>query len=848
MINSYKQLTGKYLKANKKRSILTIIGILLSVALISSIGFFLKGIQDAEVTTYKGIYGSWHVEFTKVNNDLLSKAVNNPKVSRSGLMQTGEDIQLGKGVSLTPTIASDKALELLPYKIKEGRLPNSKNEIAVEKWAAKYIKAGAKIGDSVKLNDVNYKLVGILEDNQQTQLKNKGILLSKANNIDISKASLLVEISSKTDLKSAVSELDSLSLNKKSVVNNSYVIDLQGGGSDSASKAMKTTVAVIIAIIVIATIAVIYNSFQISVVERLKQFGLLRAVGMTPKQLRNMVLREATILAAIAIPLGLIAGIIAIYGIQLSFKLIGADEVLPMDISISPTVLLISTAVGIASVYFSALLPAFYAGRISPLTAISSRNSIAKEKIKRRKNRIIRKVFGFEGDLAVKNIKRNKKRYRITVFSIVISVVLFVTFKSFMDMVININGTSNEQSKIHFSVEQTRSSRETDNTNISLDMIDKISRLDTVSKVYKQYATYCFAQYIDKNKELAQVKNYSGFYNTAKLDGTEKTMLSQGVLAIYDKNSMEASKKYLEAGSIDISKLNNENGVILVNYGTARDKKTHKRYAGPLTSLKVGDEIELKSNNGNSTTETSAFTKSTVKNKNNDTESNADIKKVKILAILNQDPFDSSYVIDGMKFITTEQVAKNLTGITDIHPASAAVQLKDIKDEDKGKKQIETVIQDNPALSVIDNIDDNKKQKSALLMVEILVYGFVTVVSLISSVNIINTLTTNIILRKREFAALKAIGLTQKGLRKMITLEGILYGIEGTIIGSVIASGLSFLMYKTMIGIQDFPWSIPWFAIAIAAAAALILGYLSVLSPLRRINKENIIQTIREDA
>lgn len=847
MINSYKQLTGKYLKANKKRSILTIIGILLSVALISSIGFFLKGIQDAEVTTYKGLYGSWHVEFTKVNNDLLSKAVNNPKVSRSGLMQTGEDIQLDKGVSLAPTIASDKALELLPYKIKEGRLPNSKNEIAVEKWAAKYIKAGAKIGDNVTLNNVNYKLVGILEDNEQTQLKNKGILLSKANNIDISKASLLVEISSKTDLKSAVSELDSISLNKKAFVNNSYVIDLQGGGSDSASKAMNTTVAVIIAIIVIATIAVIYNSFQISVVERLKQFGLLRAVGMTPKQLRNMVLREATILAAIAIPLGLIVGIIAIYGIQLSFKLIGADEVLPMSISISPSVLLISTAVGIASVYFSALLPAFYAGRISPLIAISSRNSIAKEKIKRRKNIIIRKVFGFEGDLAVKNIKRNKKRYRITVFSIVISVVLFVTFKSFMDMVININGTSNEENKIHFSVVQNRSSN-TENTNISLDMIDNISKLDTVSKVYKRYASYWFTQYIGKDKELTQVKNYSGFYNTATLDGVEKTMLPDGCLTIYDENSMEASKKYLEAGTIDISKLNNENGVILVNYGTARDKKTNKKYSGPLTSLKVGDEIELKSKNGNSTTETSAFTTSTVKNKNNDTESNTAIKKVKILAILNQDPFDSSHVIDGMMLITTEQVAKNLTGVTDIHPASAAVQLKDIRDEDKAKKEIEAVIQDNPALSVIDNIDDNKKQKSAMLMIEILVYGFVTVVSLISSVNIINTLTTNIILRKREFAALKAIGLTQKGLRKMIILEGILYGIEGTIIGSIIASGLSYLMYKGMIGIQDFPWTIPWFAIAIAAVAALVIGYLSVLSPLRRINKENIIETIREDA
>jgi putative ABC transport system permease protein len=232
--------------------------------------------------------------------------------------------------------------------------------------------------------------------------------LSKSNDIDVTKATLLVEISPKTNLRNAVSELDSLA-DKKTVDNNSHIIDLEGGGTDTRSNSMFGVVAVVVAIILIATIAVIYNAFQISVVERIKQFGLLRAVGMTPKQLRKMVLREATILALIAIPIGLMLGIIAICGIKIAFNLIGADTVMPMDISISPDVILISAVVGIISVYFSALLPAFFAGRISPLVAINSRTSITKEKIKRSKNKIIGKIFGFEGQLAAKNIKRNKK-------------------------------------------------------------------------------------------------------------------------------------------------------------------------------------------------------------------------------------------------------------------------------------------------------------------------------------------------------------------------------------------------------------------------------------------------------
>lgn len=825
MIQSYKQLTVKYLKANKKRSILTIIGIVLSVALIASIGFFLKGIQAAEVTQYKNEYGSWHVEFRSLNSNLISKVRSNPKVEKSGLLQFKPDINLGKGVVLTPKIASDSALELLPYKIKMGRLPNNNNEVAVEKWASKYIKKDIKIGDTIKLDNKKYKLVGLLEDNEQSQLENKGIFLSKNNNLPISGSTLLVQISSKTNLKNAVSELDSLA-DKKTVDNNSYVIDLEGGGSDSIAKSMFGVLAIIISIVVIATIAVIYNSFQISVVERLKQFGLLRAVGMTPKQLRKMVLREATILATIGIPIGLLLGIIAINAIKIAFKLIGADTVMPMEIAISPEVLLISTIIGIISVYFSALIPSFFAGRISPLVAINSRNFISKEKIKRSKNRFIGKIFGFEGGLAAKNIKRNKKRYRITVFSIVISVVLFVSFKAYMDMMLNLNGTQNESDKIHFSVVQNRGSDGNTNTDISSNMIDAISKLDTVSKVTKQYGFYQFKEYIDKSKEIDQVKTYDGFYKTEKLNGEEKTMFEQGVVSIYDDNNMESSKKYLQAGNIDISKLNDENGVIVVNKDIVRDEKGNRKYSGPIANMKVGDYIELKS--------TDSVNKDNI------------IKKVKVMAILKDEPYGTES-FEGIHLITTEKVVKNLTGLADIHPASINIELKDVKLEDKANNQIEEVIHDNPALSIQDIIDGNRKQKSTILMVEILVYGFVIVVSLISSVNIINTLTTNIILRKREFAALKAIGLTQKGLKKMIVLEGILYGIVGTIYGSIIATGLSYLMYSSMMRIQDFPWKIPWLAIAIAGGATIIIGYLSVLSPLRRINKENIIEIIRED-
>jgi putative ABC transport system permease protein len=182
-----------------------------------------------------------------------------------------------------------------------------------------------------------------------------------------------------------------------------------------------------------------------------------------------------------------------------------------------------------------------------------------------------------------------------------------------------------------------------------------------------------------------------------------------------------------------------------------------------------------------------------------------------------------------------------------VEPVALNVKIKDANLEQQAKANLEKVISEAGDLKVINNIDQNRSSKSVILMIKILLYGFVVVVSLIGCVNIINTLTTNIILRKREFAALKSIGLTQKGLRKMITLEGMLYGIVGSIYGSVIGSILSYLIYTGVSNMREQSYMLPFEAIGIAVAGAMLIGYLSVLAPLKRIKKENIIEAVRED-
>jgi len=836
MLNNYKQLTGRYLKANKKRTVLTVIGIILSVALISSIGLFFKGIQLAQIEDAKNNYGSYHIVYSKVDKDLLSKIQNNPKIAKSGLLINGEEMEIQKGVKVGEVIATNKALELLPYTIKEGKFPEKENDVALEKWTLKIIDKNAKVGSKITIAGKEYTLTGILDDNVKSQMDNEGVILYVNNSIDLSKekeAMLAVEISSKTSLRTAVRELKELK-DQKNVHVNSFLVSLQGGAEkDSGIMGLYTTIAIIIGIVVISTIAVIYNSFHISVVDRIKQFGLLRAVGTTPKQIRKIVFREATILALIGIPLGLLFGVIAIYGIGFTFNIIGKDSVQFVKPSISPGILGISALVGLVAIYISAFLPAHFAGKISPLVAISSRNSINKEKIKRRKSFIFNKLMGFEGSLAYKNIKRNKKRYRITVFSIIISVLLFITFKSFMDMSLQISSDLNESQDIHFTVYKNRNGEE-GKYGIEDKFIKDLSNLQSIDKSYNMYHNIEFASVIEKSAEIPEVKEIEDMYKDIKYEGKDRTLISSS-LAVYDNNALEASKKYLSSGNIDVDKLNSEKGVIVINKNRMYMEKKKKSYYGAAANLKVGDEIFLKSGVNGETPE--GFSK-------------GKIEKVKVMAVLENDSFDFRGPQNGLKLITTEKVAKEIVDkerAERIEPVKVAMKLKDVKTEEAVQGEIEEIIKQDGSLKVINSIDDNRKMKSTMLMVQILMYGFVTVISLIGSVNIINTLTTNIILRKREFAALKSIGLTQKGLRKMIVLEGLFYGIFGALYGSILGTGVSYLMFSGMSGARDFAWNIPWNAIIIAVVCSLAIGYLSVLSPLARIKKDNLIEAIKDE-
>lgn len=826
MLKSYKEITNKYLKHGKKRTVLTIIGVILSVALISAIGLFLRSMQLGEIDKMKADWGACHIYYDKPSDELINKIKNNIKVDRSGSYVEKDLGKISDKYSLIETQGTDKALELLPFKVKKGEFPKGEGEVALEEWALNIIDNKANIGDKIIINDRNFTLSGILKNKVDSQQKNSINILTNVSNISGKKA-LLAEMKEKAISNNTIKELKELGDKYGAVAaENVYVLSMYGVGQNDALTGLLSMAAIVISIVVVASIIVIYNSFNISVVERIKQFGMLRAIGMTPKQIRSMVLREGTILGLIGIPIGLLCGVLALYAIKFVFNFIGADSIMGLKVEVSPIILGISAGVGLISIYISAFLPAFFAGRVSPLVAISSRATISKEKIKKKKGFIAKKVFGFEGMMAVKNMKRSKKRYRSTVLSIVISIVLFVTFKYFMDLTLTVNGRDNEASKVDLTIGYNwREKKLPDNFMIKDNIIDEIRNTDGVNKVYKRYGAKNFNVAMSKEKELSDLKDFE-VYKRIDFQGKESTIMNAS-LEIYDDEMIEACKKYASSGNIDVKDFKNSNSVILVENCYVYSEKLQNSYKGKATNLKVGDEIILK--------EDEDFNK-------------GEVKKVKIGAIVKDRVFNNMGSVNGITIIGSKNFYENLTGVKDIKPQKLEISMDKSKKDEGIISSVEKIKDKQDDLKLVNNIDSNKEKKTAVLMVQILVYGFVIVVALIGAVNIINTITTNIILRKREFAALKAIGLTQESLKKTIMLEGVSYGIMGTIYGAIISTGLAYLMFIQMSkNLRKTAWIIPWQGILIAGIAAIVIGYLSTLSPLARVNKDNLIDSIRED-
>lgn len=581
-------------------------------------------------------------------------------------------------------------------------------------------------------------------------------------------------------------------------------------------------VGLVASLVIIATIATIYNSFSIAISERKKQFGILNSIGATKSQIMKLVFLEGFLVSIVGIPIGLLSGTVAIdivfKVIKTFFKTSMFGE-LDLRVVFSPIVLIVSTLVILLTIFISALIPAINAAKISPLEAIKNSSNLKVGKIK--SSKLVKKIFKTEGELAYKNLRRNKGKFRITLFSLVISIVIFISFNGFVDMFIEANqinyGSITNDLTLYENNLLTK-----EEVQKTIDELKKINGLKDVA-IDKGYNLNLNVHVDEKNinKDLRESLKQSDYVD---MDNSTYNFINS---RLYTPGDFSISNIKLSEGKFDRKTAKAENGVILVRY--SYQESLAKKGKVVLSNYKVGDTLNC-----------------TITSYDSDGKESEKEVKLKILAITDEIlTGNNQYPETSFGVVAYDDLIPSL-GIKDDESSSNSYYVA-TNQEKSTRDEVKKVAEENN-LSVIDSIDEAQKLEQTMNVMKIFVYGFIVVISLVSVTNIINTISTNINLRKREFAIIKSIGVTPQGFKKMIYMESILYGILSLLYGIPIGICMNVLMNKILEGVITVQTLIPYKAILICVVAIFIITFIASYIPLKKISKENIIDNIRQES
>ena len=576
-------------------------------------------------------------------------------------------------------------------------------------------------------------------------------------------------------------------------------------------------IIIVTVLVVICTIATVYNAFSISISERKKQFGILNSIGATKSQIIKLVFIEAFIVSVIAIPIGIVCGTISI---DLVFRFIQRffenSFIADMNLRVvyNPYIIIGSILIVLITIGISAILPAITAAKISPLEAIKNSSNLKIGKVK--DSKIVRFIFKTEGVLAYKNLRRNKKKFRITLFSLIISVVIFISFSGFMELFIKANQV--QSSQMNYDLYLYKNGFAEDDKIIN--ELKKVKGIENFS-INNEYS---IGTNVGENNINKGYKELIEKYFTKENKNDEVVYDFSNSLFFFPGDEA-ISKLKLKTGKFDKETAIKENGIILRN--KSYYEELGKKGDVSLTNYKVGDiidayEIGYDEKNDKEIIET---------------------VKLKVLATtedLLPGQLSSSYM--GLDFITYDEVGQKLG----FNINKGRMYISTNKEENTRKAIKE--IAEKYGYTVNDEIEYARKNEQSMMAMKVFVYGFVSVISLVSITNIVNTISTNINLRKREFAIIKSIGVTPSGFNKMIYLESLLYGALSLIYGIPIGMGITILMNKTLGDVINLGMVIPWNAIIISFVGIFIITFIASYIPMKKINKENIIDSIRQES
>lgn len=948
-MNLMKTLTLKNLKLNRKRTIVTIVGIILATALLSALVTLVSSFQYSMIEYQKQKDGDFHVKFLNVKMSELSEFKNNRNIESTfetmGMGFAKLDGCKNEDKPYAYVMATDEAgFERGCFKLIEGRMAKNEDEIVIPRHLKTNGRIDIKVGDEITLDvgkryDSNtesgisencayeheaetltdtvtkhYKVVGIMErlgygmedysaagytfvtysdelaaiDNgtkseaseadttltvysryTQKALRNKDAvtadiigadekLFAKANN---SSVEMTAEESDRF-----LKEMENA---KYDIYMNGFLISYECVFPiDGSFKTLFTVAAVVALIIILTSVYCIKNSFNISITEKIRQYGMLASVGATRRQIKSSVKTEAAMLGVVGIPVGTMSGILASLVLVKVVNTLSAGWLnFALSFHTSLPALILAVILSIATIYFSATGSARRAAKVTPLEAIRNTKEIKIKSSKLKTPSIIGRIWGIGGVISYKNIKRNNKKYRTTVTSIVICSVTFIVISYFMSIAFSMVGMSYASTDYNIGINMSYKK----DIHIDIEKLSKlVSGIEGVDdylvgagydfdvrkpKYTKEYGEYC-RQVYDNSEDVSQMflitvlddKSYDKYASDAGIKNAAAgaILVNKGTFDVYNENSLKYVKKEMELYKYKAG------DTIECGYNVYDDASPDDNAAEGDTESSTDDNNAVEGDTESGTKDNSGYV-------DEETINNGVRKTVDVTIAGVTDKVPIGY--KGYSYATL--LFMNQKGFESLWADGKSNELKQryvsysayvvAENADEYQDTFEKETEGNPEYSQISfsvsNLDKQMRdEKSLFTLLGVFAYGLIVVIALIGITNIINTLSTGMELRSREFATLRSIGMTDKQFAGMVRLESVFISVKALVIGVPLGILISYLLCVIMNRMDGaIIYEPPYKAIILCIVVVIMLIYAIMKLSMTKLRHNNIIETIKNE-
>lgn len=946
-MNLMKTLTLKNLKLNRKRTIVTIVGIILATALLSALVTLVSSFQYSMIEYQKQKGGDFHVKFSNVKMSELSEFKNNRNIESTfetmGMGFAKLDGCKNEDKPYAYVMATDEAgFEKGCFNLIEGRMAKNEDEIIIPRHLKTNGRIDIKVGDEITLDvgkryDSNtegvisencayeheaetltdtetkrYKVVGIMErpgygmedysaagytfvtysdelaaiDNgtkseeseadttltvysryTQKALRNKDAVTADIIGVDEKLFAKANNSSVEMTAEESDRFLKEMENAKYDIYMNGYLINYECVFPiDGSFKALFTVAAVVALIIILTSVYCIKNSFNISITEKIRQYGMLASVGATRRQIKSSVKTEAAMLGVVGIPVGTMSGILASLILVKVVNALSAGWLnVALSFHTSLPALILAVILSIATIYFSATDSARRAAKVTPLEAIRNTKEIKIKSAKLKTPAIIGRIWGIGGVISYKNIKRNNKKYRTTVTSIVICSVTFIVISYFMSMAFSVVGMSYASADYNIGI----------NMSCKKDIdIEKFSKLlsgiegaedylvgagydfDVSKPEYtKEYGEYC-RQLYDDSEDVSQMflitvlddKSYDKYASDAGIKNAAAgaILVNKGTFDVYNENSLKYVKKEMELYKYKAG------DTIECGYNVYDDASSDDNAAESDTESSTDDNNAVEGDTESGTEDNSGYVdEETI---NNGVRKTLDVT---IAGVTDKVPIGyKSYSYATLLFM-------NQKGFESLWADGKSNELKQryvsysayvvAENADEYQDTFEKETEGNPEYSQISfsvsNLDKQMRdEKSLFTLLGVFAYGLIVVIALIGITNIINTLSTGMELRSREFATLRSIGMTDKQFVGMVRLESVFISVKALVIGVPLGILISYLLCVIMNRMDGaIIYEPPYKAIILCIVVVIMLIYAIMKLSMTKLRHNNIIETIKNE-